>query len=142
MKKILIITIISLLLIITSSCTPAEPPEIQENWLTVSAEVLKMNIEVDDAEIIRDGGKLSFYIVPSGEREVSIDRMRELGIDFLKIFAGYAVDGDIAGPTDDSLGEIYDYYDVEIIVEGPTTVLEKGTKARGSKEIIWEGQKV
>ena len=60
----------------------------------------------------------------------------------MKIFAGYTANEEIAGPNGDSLGEIYDYYDVEIIFEGYRTILERGAKSKGSSEIVWEGQEV
>lgn len=141
MKKILAIFFVCIIVVTSSSCS-VNRPDISEEWLIGSAQVMEMNSEIEDAEVMVEEGKLSFYMVPNDEIEVPIERIRELGVDFLKIFAGYTVNEEITGPNEDSLGEIYEYYDVEIIVEGYRTILERGTKSKGNNEIVWEGQEV
>lgn len=94
--------------------------------------------EIEDAEVIVDENKLKFYLVPSEDLDITQERMRELGEDFLKFLGGYVANEDLLGPSEESYGQIYDYYDVEIVIEGYRTILDKGTMKKATNQLIWE----
>ncbi len=141
MKRLLLVLCIIILTISSAACNAnnTKPkPEISEETLTGSASIIERYAEIKDPEVIVEDDTIYFYIRPSGE-EVSKEKLRQIGIDFMKALAGYTVDDDLKGPTEESYGEIYDYYNVEIIVEGERgTVLDKGTMSSGENEIKWQ----
>ncbi len=137
MRKLLYIFCIVIVLVLFVGCT-SKRPEISEQALAGSAQIIKGNGEVKDTEVIVDESTIKFYMVPTDE-SVSKERLRELGLDFIKVLAGYTVNEELSGPTEESYGEIYDYYNIEIIVEGEHgAVLDKATKAKGKNEVIWQ----
>lgn len=137
MKKLHYVIFIAMLLILMVACTP-KMPVISDESLTGSAQIIEGFTEIEEAEVIVEEGKINFYMVPKDE-EVTKERLRELGSDFLKILSGYTQGDDLEGPTEDSYGGIYDYYDAEIIVEGYRgAILERGIKDKGKNEINWQ----
>lgn len=136
-KKRIIILCATLILIIITACI-VNRPEISEEALTGSAELMEGNQEIEEAEIILEENKLKFYMVPTEDMEVSQERLRELGADFLRFLGGYVANEELLGPSEESYGGIYDFYDAEIIVEGFREVLDKGTMKKASNKIIWE----
>jgi len=165
MKKLLLVLCISILIVLSVGCSsnapevspednqkgsqevsPEKKPEvnqgdssqISEESLTGSAKVVEMYGEIENAEVTIENNKISFYLTPT-DQEISKERLRELSIIFLKALSGYTVNDGLQGPTDESYGQIYDYYDVEMIVEGDRgEVLYTGTKANGENEIKWQ----
>lgn len=137
MKKLLIILCIIMFIISSISCSPKKP-EISEEALAGSAQLIENYGEIDYAEAFIENNKLILYLIPVNEK-VPKERVREIGALFLKALSGYTVNEGIKGPTDESYGEIYDYYDVEILVEGENrTITDKGTKRKGKNEIKWQ----
>lgn len=137
MRKLSYIFCIAIVLVSFVGCTPKRP-EISEQALVGSAQIIEGNAEIKDAEVVVEKGKIMLYIVPTDE-SVSKERLRELGIDFMKLLAGYTAGDELSGPTEESYGGIYDYYDVEVIVEGEHgSVVDKGTKDKGKSEIVWQ----
>ncbi|WFA08526.1 hypothetical protein [Tissierella sp. Yu-01] len=138
MRKIKFIAYLAIIFSILVSCSPA-PPKIPEEALTGSAELIDANPEIEEPEIIVEDDTLKFYLIPAEGQEESEERLKQLGVDFMKLLGGYVSSDEIAGPSDESYGEIYDYYNVEIIVEGERgAVLYRGIKAKGESEIQWE----
>lgn len=137
MKKILYILCSVLVLASLAGCT-SKRPEISEEALVGSAQIIESNAEIDDAEVIVEKNKIKLYIAPL-DVSASDERLRELGVDFMKILGGYTAGDELEAPTEESYGELYDYYDAEIIIEGEHgAVLDKATKAKGKNEIIWQ----
>ena len=94
-----------------------EPPEISEKAIQGS-KLISANADIEDAEIIVEDDEITFYIVPAEGLDVSLDRLREVAVDYVKLLGGYVATEEIPGPSEESYGGIYDYYDVEIIIEG------------------------
>ena len=156
MRKEISVFLIIVLLIGLIGCNPAKPetpgtpeapgtpvtpeiPGISEDALTGSAELINANPEIENPEIIVEDDALKFYMVPVEGQEASGERLKQLGIDFMKILAGYVANEELAGPSGESYGQLYDYYDAEIIVEGERgAVLYRGRKAKGETDIKWE----
>lgn len=137
MKKLLIALCIIMVIIPSVSCSPNRP-EISEEALTGSANVIEKYEEIEYAEAYIEKNKLILYLIPINE-EVSKERVREIGISFLKALSGYTVDEGLKGPSDESYGEIYDYYNTEILVEGKNgTIIDKGTKSKKENEVKWQ----
>lgn len=137
MKIRRIIFYVALFLIIITGCN-ANRPEIPEEALLGSAQLVETNQEIEEAEVILEENRIKFYLVPTEDTEVSQKRIRELAVDFLKFLGGYVANEDLSGPSDESYGQIYDYYDVEIVIEGFREVLDRATMKKGSNEIVWE----
>ena len=135
MRKLLILYIV-VIIILSVGCT-VNRPEINDESLKGSAQIMESNEEIEEAEVIIEKDEINFYIVPSND-QVPRERLRELSANFLKVLSGYTASEDLLGPSDESFGEIYDYYDVEIIIEGYREVLDKGNKDKGDPEIQWE----
>ena len=135
-KKRIIILCAALILIIITACN-LNRPEIPEEALLGSAQLMEANQEIEDAEVILDENKLKFYLVPSENLDIPQERIRELGEDFLKFLGGYVANEELLGPSEDSFGEIYDYYDVEIVIEGYREIPDKGTMKKASNQLTW-----
>lgn len=134
-KQIILYAVI--FLIIGAGCT-AKRPEISEEALIGSAQLMEANQEIEDAEVILDENKLKFYLLPSENLDVPKERIRELGEDFLKFLGGYVANEELLGPSEESYGQIYDYYDAEIVIEGYREILDIGTMTKASNKIVWE----
>ena len=126
------------LLLLSVGCTAA-PPEIPEEALQGSTELISANADIEDPEIIVEDDEITFYIVPAEGLDLSQDRLREVAMDYVKILAGYVATDEMSGPSEESYGGIYDYYDVEIIIEGERgAVQDKGSMAKGENQIQWQ----
>ena len=135
-KKRIIILCAALILIIITACN-LNRPEIPEKALLGSAQLMEANQEIEDAEVIIDENKLKFYLLPSDDLDIPQKRMRELGEDFLKFLGGYVANEELLGLSENSYGQIYDYYDVEIVIEGYRTILDKGIMKKASNQLTW-----
>ncbi|MBU5676510.1 hypothetical protein KQI88_08780 [Alkaliphilus sp. MSJ-5] len=121
-----------------NNVVPGKTPNITEETLTGSASIIEKYKEIEYAEAYVENNKLILYLIPIN-KDVPKERVREIGISFLKALSGYTVNEGLKGPTDESYGEIYDYYNVEILVEGENgTIIDKGTKSKGKNEIKWQ----
>jgi hypothetical protein len=137
-KRTLLIFIIVSTLILTVGCSKA-PPEISDEALQGSTDIIKANPEIMDPEIVVEDDLIKFYMVPTEGEDASKERLRQIGVDYLKLLGGYVAGDELTAPTDESYGGLYDFYDVEIIFEGDRgTVIDRGTKAKGENEINWE----
>ena len=137
MRKFLSVLCIMMLIVLCVSCSPSKP-EISEEALTGSAHIIQKYEEIDYAEAYIEKNKLILYLMPVNE-EVPKERVREIGIHFLKALSGSTVNDGLKGPSDESYGEIYDYYNTEILVEGKDgTIIDKGTKSKKENEVKWQ----
>ncbi len=115
-----------------------KPPNITEEAFTGSASIIERYEEIKYAEAYIKNNKLNLYLIPVN-RNIPKERVREIGVFFLKTLSGYTVDVGLKGPSDESYGEIYDYYDVEILIEGEDgTIIDKGTKEKRQNQIKWQ----
>lgn len=139
MRKIKYILYLVVLLLVSVGCTKAAPPAIPEEALQGSSEIISANPEIEDPEIVVEEDVIKFYMVPAEGQKASQERLRALGEEYLKLLGGYVAGDEFTGPTDESYGGVYDFYDAEIIIEGERgAVLDRGTKAKGDNEIKWE----
>lgn len=101
---------------------------------------LKKNIDVSDASVIPQENTLGIaIIIKPGTSE---ERATELSEVYLKALSGAAAAAysDLKAPSKDSLGELYDYYELVITVgtsTKPEDFIAKGTKVRGAASIYW-----
>ena len=113
---------------------------ITDDMVDVATREIKKNIEIVNAGIIPQEGTLGIAIIVSGG--TTSERGKALAESYLKSLAGAAsaAYNDLAGPKSDSLGEIFDYYELVITVgTGPDeeTYIAEGTKVKGAKSIYW-----
>lgn len=113
---------------------------ITEDMIDVATREIKKNIEIVSAGIIPQEGTLGIAIIVSGG--TTSERGKALAETYLKSLSGAAsaTYSDLLGPETDSLGEIYDYYELIITVgTGPEedTYIAEGTKVKGAKSIYW-----
>lgn len=140
MRKSLYVILLVLVSILFVGCT-ASLPELRSEAVEGATELIDANPDIDDPEIVLEDDLIKFYFAQGEGLTVSQDRLRQLGIDYVKLLAGYVATDEIAGPSEDSYGQIYDYYDVEIIIEGERgEVLDTGIMKKGKHEIQWQGQ--
>ena len=101
---------------------------------------LKKNVDVSDASVIPQDDTLGIaIIIKPGTTEERAIELTEL---YLKALSGAASASysDLKAPTKDSLGELYDYYELVITVgtsTKPEDFIAKGTKVRGASSIYW-----
>ena len=113
---------------------------ITEDMIDVATREIKKNIETVDAGIIPQEDTLGIAIIVSGG--TTSERGKELAEAYLKSLAGAAsaAYSELAGPKSNSLGEIYDYYELVITVGTGVeedTYIAEGTKNKGADDIIW-----
>ncbi len=121
-----------------NNVTPGNAPQIEEEALTGSAGIIEKYEEIEYAEAYIENNKLVLYLIPAN-KDVSKEKLREIGISFLKALSGYTVNEGLTGPSEESYGEIYDYYDVEILIEGENgTIIDKGIKPKKENEVKWQ----
>lgn len=139
MNRKLLITIILVMCIFIISCSTTAPPVISEEALSGSTELILTNPQIEDAEVIVENDKLKFYIVKNKEIDMSQDELRKLGEDYVRLLGGYTANDEIKGPTGESYGEIYEFYDLEIYIEGERgALIGKGIKTKNENNIKWE----
>jgi hypothetical protein len=102
-------------------------------------ELLK-HLDAIDAAVIPQGGTLGIAVIVAPG--TSPERAKELAEYYLKALSGAAAAeyADISGPTDTSLGQIYNYYELVITVGTSTEkedFISEGTKGRGANSIFW-----
>lgn len=121
-----------------NNIAPGKTPQIKEEAFTGSASIIEKYEEIKYAEAYIENNKLTLYLIRAN-KDVSKEKLREIGISFLKALSGYTVNEGLKGPSDESYGEIYNYYDVEILIEGENgTIIDKGTKSKKENEVKWQ----
>ena len=111
-----------------------------EDMIDVATRELKKNIEIVDAGITQQEDTLGIALIVSGG--TTSERGKELVEIYLKSLSGAAsaTYSDLAGPKSDSLGEIFDFYELVITVGTgleEDTFIAKGTKVKGAQSIYW-----
>jgi len=141
-KKIVYVGLIFLLTIILMGCSSEKEkvlPKISDEAIEMAKDQIKgdfvgdTSIQIDDDKII-----LTIIVSPSANEDFS----KDVGERFARLLASFTSvtnkDVDLEGPTNESLGEIYDYYDLQIIVgSGPENVIVRGAKSSGSRVLVW-----
>lgn len=141
-KQIIYIGLIFLLTIALMGCNSEEEkvlPKISDEAVEMAKDQIKSDF-VKDASIQIDDDKIILAIIvsPSVNEEFS----KDVGERFARLLATFTSvtnkDVDLKGPSNESLGEIYDYYDLQIIVgSGPENVIVHGAKSSGSRVLVW-----
>ena len=141
-KQIVYIGLIFLLTIVLMGCSSEKEkvlPKISDEAIEMAKDQIKSDfvgdtsIKIDDDEII-----LGIIVSPSANEDFS----KDVGERFARLLASFVSatnkDVDLKSPTNESLGEIYDYYDLHIIVgTGPENVIVHGAKSSGSRVLVW-----
>lgn len=112
-------------------------PKISSKHIEESIKIIKNEIEVEDANIIVSENTISFALLLLPSTDAS--KAKDLGEEFIEILAHrVSGDEDIAAPSFDSHGELYDYYSI-IIAAGDSTdkAIAKGKKNSNTKYITW-----
>ncbi|MBI9011967.1 MAG: hypothetical protein JEZ08_07010 [Clostridiales bacterium] len=112
-------------------------PKITTKHIEEAIEIIKNEIEVEDANIIVSDKTISFALLLLPSTDTS--KAKDLGEQFIEILAHrVSGDEDISAPTFNSHGELYDYYSI-IIAAGDSTdkAIAKGKKNANSKYITW-----
>ncbi|MGX8795530.1 hypothetical protein ACR6HW_05395 [Fusibacter sp. JL298sf-3] len=119
---------------------PTKTYPITEDMMAVAYGSISKLIEVADAEVIPQEDTLGIVIIVKGGTDE--DRSKEIAELYLKSLSGAAAAtyDDLTGPTDESLGTLYDFYEL-IVVVGTTKdekdAIAKGTKVKGAGKIYW-----
>lgn len=146
-KKIVSFSIILMfsLAIIISGCTSGEEdkvlPEIPDEAIGMAKDQIKGD-SVGDTSIDIDKEKKEIVLAVIVSHSANEIFAKDVGERFARLLSSFTSalnkDIDLKGPTNESLGEIYDYYDLHIIVgTGPNNVIVHGAKAKGSRVLVW-----
>ena len=141
-KIILIACLIFLLPIVMIGCSSKEEkilPKIPDEAIEMAKDQIKgdsigdTSIQIKDDEII-----LSVITSPAVNEKFS----KDVGERFARLLATFTAtinkDVDLEPPSNENLGRIYDYYDLQIIVgSGFNNVIGHGAKAAGSRVLVW-----
>ncbi len=125
----------------TSTDPQTENYVITEDMIDVATREIKKNIEVIDATIIPQNETLGIAIIVAAGTTPA--KGEKLAIAYAKSLSGAAsaTYSDLAGPTLDTLGEIYDYYGLVITVGtgfDKASYIAEGSKNKGSTSINWK----
>lgn len=113
---------------------------VTENMIEVANNSLQTLHDVKAGDIIPQEDTLGIaIIVTAGTTE---ERAKEIADIYLKSLggAGAATYNDLTGPTEDTYGSLYDYYEIIVVVgysKEPVDTLAKGTKTKGAKKLFW-----
>lgn len=113
---------------------------VTETMIAVASDYIGKYIDVVDSDTIPQGATLGIaIIVKPGTSE---DRAKEIAKHYLTSLAGAAAAeySDLAAPTADSLGELYDYYELIVVVgtsTAPEDAIARGTKVKRAAQIYW-----
>lgn len=121
-----------------------ESPQVEypitSEMIDVATKTLLRNHDAVDANILPQDETLGVAVIVAPGTDAS--RAKELATLYMEALGGVAsaTYSDLSGPSDSSLGEIYDYYDLVISVGTGTAeedILAKGTKSPTQSEIYW-----
>lgn len=112
--------------------TASPAPDIPQTAIDMATSTIMMDPQVVDATVVVDGRDVGLAIVV--RRSTSPEYGRQLADNFarqLSTHSGHA-------PDRDSLGALWDHYDMQVIVAfDADNVLVQGAKARTAKAIRW-----
>jgi len=119
---------------------PEEEFPVTENMIEIATKELLKNTDVKAAEIIPQDNTLGIaLIIAPGTDKSRAEELAEIYVTALSGAASATYD-ELKAPSEDSLGELYDYYDLVISV-GTTTkpedMIAKGTLKKGASSIYW-----
>lgn len=112
------------------------PPEIPEKYLESAAKSAQKHPASDTALITVENGQISvFLVVKAGTSQESIAGISE---EMIKTLGGLMTSENLKGPTENSLGELYDFYSAEIqVTDTLQQAVNEGSVARSAADIIW-----
>lgn len=113
---------------------------ITDEMIEIATQSLLVFNDVRDSEIIPQGKTLGIAIIV--EAGTSESRAKELAVHYLQTLAGAASAAyrELSPPTGEELGEIYQYYDLVIVVSKGVSsedFIAKGTKGKNASRIFW-----
>jgi len=122
---------------------PEKDYPITDDMIDFATRELLKNTDASNADIIPQTNTLGIaIIVAPGTDEPRARALAELYIKALAGAASAAYD-DLDAPNDETLGELYDYYDL-VITAGTSTktedILAKGTLKKGARSIYWRNE--
>lgn len=141
MKKlrICILVILALLLLGCGSKTAiTKLPDITDPMVDYAVDLIMEYRGVRDAAVsIKEN---TIYMVIIADYSTSKEYAKDLGDSFIRTLGSKAAmdNKGLSGPSKDSFGSLYDYYDVQVQVAGPDQkAIALGVKSRNGKNIRW-----
>lgn len=119
---------------------PTKAFPVTDDMIEVANNEIRLLNDVVDGNTIPQESTLGIaIIVKPGTTE---ERAKEISDKYVRSLAGAAAATyqELSGPTEESLGSLYDYYELVIVVgysKAPEDTLAKGTKTKGAKKIYW-----
>jgi len=112
------------------------PPEIPEKYLESAAKSAEKHPASDNALITVENGQILIsLVVKAGASQESIDAISE---EMIRTLGGLMITENLKGPTDESLGELYDFYSVGIqVTDTLEQAVNEGSVSRSASEIKW-----
>jgi hypothetical protein len=143
MKKTIIVLLIIVLMSILVACggekEPEELPVISDTTIDLTDNMLMGYDLVRDVYIGVEDGEVVVSIVVNPA--ITDEYAKEIGDSAARFLASMAVSSNenLKSPSKDHLGDLYDYYDLSIIIgSGPENVIVQGYKAKKANRILWD----
>lgn len=112
--------------------TASPAPDIPQTAIDMATSTIMMDPQVVDATVVVDGRDVGLAIVV--RRSTSPEYGRQLADNYARLLSTHSGHA----PDRDSLGALWDHYDMQVIVAfDADTVFQRGTLAKGGKSIRW-----
>ncbi len=146
MKKIILIFLSIMVVMGLTGCKKytdkKEIPIISDKIIQSSVDTMAAHEEVKEASIEIKGKEIKF----SALLDLSVDKekSKELGEYFVYIFSFNIANEskNLKGPTKDDLGDIYDYYNIDVNLSHLDKETLKGIKKTTEKKITWKNESI
>ncbi|APC41067.1 hypothetical protein [Clostridium estertheticum] len=142
MKKIILGLIGVILILSLVGCGESEEkklPAIPQTAIDTAMQEMKKNSEVSDGYIKINGNEIVFAITVKNA-SISEDKAKGLADSFIRLLGSQMSinNKDMASPTKDNLGGLYDYYGIHVgIGASADNIMYQGTKVVGVDKLTW-----
>lgn len=120
--------------------SPSKDYPVTDEMIEIATNTLLRNIDAVDAAVIPQNDTLGVAIIVAPGTDA--ERAQSMASEYLKALAGAAsaTYSDLKAPTKDTLGQLYDFYELVITIGTGTdeeSFIARGTKVKGAKAIFW-----
>lgn len=141
-RRLLVLFLVVALTLLLAACGGGKEevvlPEVTETAINQTVDMLMQEELVEDAHIEVKDDKIIIAIIANPA--ISEEYAKEVGENGARFLATMAitVNKELEGPTKDHLGDLYDFYDLQIGVgTSPKDFIVQGAKAKSASKIRW-----
>jgi tetratricopeptide (TPR) repeat protein len=120
--------------------SPSKNYPVTDEMIEIATKTLLKNIDAVDATVIPQNDTLGVAIIVAPG--TTSERAQIMAVEYLKALAGAAsaTYSDLNAPSKESLGQLYDFYELVITIGtgfDEEEFIARGTKVKGAKAIFW-----